>query len=293
MQDYDDIFQRACLIQLGTSVWQGSCKLDPTVMKRVGQRSEWLRGSKDLVNPDLLGPVRKTASQARNEIKKHALPFPIHSIDLISKESLKGIDEKLAHYEAIFWEQYKDFELIYESAKEEARDFLGDLYNDADYPINLLQKFRFEWRFLTLDIPGRSTVLPPDIYEREKEKFQSMMEETRNLAITALREEFGQIVHRIADKLNMESTQPRIIKPSMFTKLKSFLEDFGSRNLFGDEHLVALAEQAESLISGVSTKGIAGNDLMRQSIKNGMNQIRAAIDDAIEDMPKRKIRMAG
>lgn len=293
MDDYSDIFQKACLIQLSTSVWQGSCKLDPNIMKRVGKRSEWLRGSKDLVNPELLGPVRKTASQARNEIKKHALPFPIHSIDLISKESLAGIDENLDQFKKLFWDQVNDFDLIYESAKEEARDFLGDLYNDTDYPINVLQKFRFEWRFLTLDIPGRSTVLPPDIYEREKEKFQVLMEETRTLAISALREEFGQIVHRIADKLNVDSTQPKIIKPSMFNKLESFLEDFGNRNIFGDDHLVELAKQAKSLISGVSINGIAGNDVMRQKIKNGMNQITESIDSAIEDMPKRKIRMAG
>ncbi len=290
--DYSNVFQKACLIQLSTSVWQGACKLDPNVLKRVGSRSEWLRGSKDLINPELLGPVRKTANQARNEIKKHALPFPIHSIDLISKESLTSIDEKLEQYKTAFWDKVSDFEVIYESAKEEAMDFLGDLYNDADYPIDIMRKFRFEWRFLILDIPGKSTVLPPEIYEREKEKFQSMMDETRNLAITALREEFAQIVHGIAEKLNMDSTQPRVIRSSMFKKLEGFIGDFGNRNIFDDDRLVDLSEQARSLISEVSINDIKGNDVMRQKIKNEMNTIRDAIDNAIEDMPRRKIRMA-
>ncbi len=34
------------------------------------------------------------------------------------------------------------------------------------------------------------------------------------------------------------------------------------------------------------------NDVMRQKIKNEMNELKFAIDAAIEDMPRRKIRMA-
>jgi len=80
------------------------------------------------------------------------------------------IDEKLQEYKQQFWDKVRDFELLLEIAKEEALGYLGDLYNKADYPIDIARKFRFEWRFLTLDVPGKSTVLPPEIYEREKEK---------------------------------------------------------------------------------------------------------------------------
>lgn len=161
--DYTDVFQKACLIQLSTSVWQGCCKLDESVLHRIGENSEWLKGSKDLVNQELLGPVRKLASKARNEIKKYSLPFPINSVYLISKEALTQVDEKLKDYKKEFMDRVKDFELLFEMAKEEAMDHLGDLYNEADYPMDILQKFRFEWRFLTLDIPGKSTLLPPEM----------------------------------------------------------------------------------------------------------------------------------
>ena len=290
--DYTDIFQKACLIQLSTSVWQGCCKLDEGVLKRVGENSDWLKGSKDLVNQDLLESDSKIASQARNEIRKYSLPFPINSVYLISKEALTRIDEKLQQYKKEFWDKVHDFELLFEMAKEEARGYLGDLYNEADYPMDITRKFQFDWRFLTLDVPGKSTVLPPEIYEREKEKFQSMMEETRELAISALREEFAKIVNRLTEKLDKDSTQPKVIKSSMFNKLREFLDDFGTRNIFEDEVLVELSQQARALIEGVSPDGIKRNDVMRQKIKNEMNELKSAIDGAIEDMPRRKIRMA-
>ena len=291
-EDYTDIFQKACLIQLSTSVWQGCCKLDESVLKRIGENSEWLKGSKDLVNQDLLSPIRKCAGQSRTEIIKYSLPFPINSVYLISKEALSMIDEKLQEYKQQFWDKVQDFELLFEIAKEEAMGYLGDLYNEADYPIDITRKFRFEWRFLTLDVPGKSTVLPPEIYEREKEKFQSMMDETRELAISALREEFAKTVNGLTEKLNKDSTQPRVIKSSMFNKMREFLDGFGTRNIFEDEVLVELSQQAKALIEGVSPDGIKKNDVMLQKIKNEMNELKFAIDSAIEDMPRRKIRMA-
>jgi hypothetical protein len=291
-EDYTDIFQKACLIQLSTSVWQGCCKLDESVLKRIGENSEWLKGSKDLVNQDLLSPIRKCAGQARTAILKYSLPFPINSVYLISKEALTLVDEKLQEYKEQFWDKVQDFELLFEIAKEEAMGYLEDLYNDADYPIDITRKFRFEWRFLTLDIPGKSTVLPPEIYEREKEKFQSMMDETRELAISSLREEFAKIINGLTERLNKDSTQPRVIKSSMFNKMRDFLDGFGTRNIFEDEVLVELSQQAKALIEGVSPDGIKKNDVMRQKIKNEMNELKLAVDAAIEDMPRRKIRMA-
>jgi hypothetical protein len=79
----------------------------------------------------------------------------------------------------------------------------------------------------------------------------------------------------------------------MFNKLRDFLDDFGTRNIFEDNVLVELSEQARELIERVSPDGIKKNDVMRQRIKNGMDELKSAIDAAIEDMPRRKIRMAG
>ncbi len=135
-------------------------------------------------------------------------------------------------------------------------------------------------------------MLPPEIYEREKEKFQSMMDETRELAISALREEFAKIINGLTERLNKDSTQPRVIKSSMFNKMREFLDGFGTRNIFEDQVLVELSQQARDLIDGVSPAGIKKNDVMRQKIKNEMTEHKLAIDAAIEDMPPRKSRIA-
>ncbi len=36
-EDYQNVFQKACLIQLSTSIWTGSRMLDQTLMTKVSQ----------------------------------------------------------------------------------------------------------------------------------------------------------------------------------------------------------------------------------------------------------------
>jgi len=287
----DNVFEKACLIQLSTSVWQGSRMVDHAVMEKIGQNSDWIKGRKFLINPELLGPVKTAVHQARKVIQKHALPFPITSIYLVPKESLVEIDEALQAYHERFWGKVEHFQDVYGEAMDEAQDFLGDLFNQMDYPEDIRQKFKFEWRFLTLNVPEQTSVLSPEVYLREKEKFITMMEETRDLASMALADELGKIVSTLTEKLN-GGDKPRTLNSSMFNKINEFLSSFETRNIFNDETLIDLTTQARDVINGVSPFGIRYNDEMRNNIKTEMTDLRNSIEAAIEDLPRRKLKLA-
>ena len=289
----ENIFQKACLIQLSTSIWQGSRIVSPGVMQQLGQRSEWVRGRKYLVNPELLGPIKTAAHQARNTINKFALPFPINGISLIPKESLTVVDDALQGYRERFWNKVQDFEAVYEAAREEAQNVLGELFNEADYPNDIHGKFKFEWRFLTIDVPGRSMVISPEIYEREVDKFRQMMDETRKLAITALAQEFSKVVEHLVNRLSdNENGKAKVINGTMFNKLNEFLDNFNTKNIFDDERLRELTEQAREVIGGVTSFNLKYDSELRQNVTNQMAELKNAIDSAIEDLPRRKLRIA-
>lgn len=291
-EDYQTVFQKACLIQLSTSVWMGSKMLDQTLMTKVSQNSAWLRGRKFLINPELLGPLHTSSHQARNLVQQYSLPFPITSLYLIPKESLAFVDERLAYQKALFQDKAEAFIGTYELAIAEAKRNLGALFNETDYPVDISSKFKFEWRFLTLDIPGRGSILSPEVYEREKVKFLEMMEEARTMSAVALREEFADIVDSLVERLNSGNGQPKTIKSSMFNKLHEFIVDLTTKNLFDDERLMELANIARDTISGVSPYGMTYNQDAKDRIKTAMSTLKDSIMDSIEDLPKRKIRLA-
>jgi len=290
-----DIFERACLVQLSSSIWNGTKAIEPAVMKEIAENggdTEWLKGFKDLINREMLGPIRTAVSNARNTIRRFALPFPITSIYLVPKENLEIIDEQLQIFKEKFWEQFYEFEAIYGDALDEARVKLGELYNEADYPTDIRSKFNFEWRYVALTVPGRNTVLSPEIYQREKEKFQGMMEETRELAMVALREEFSDVLKYITERLNTNGNgKTKVLQTSMFNKLQEFLDEFGNRNIFIDEKLAELTSQARNAITGVTAYNLKFNTKIRDEITVSMNELKTTIDAAIIDMPRRQIEL--
>jgi hypothetical protein len=289
--DYSDVFQRACLIQLSSSVWMGSKMLNPEIMQQIGE-SDWLKGRKYVVSPEHLGPIKTTVHQARNEVNRHALPFPITSLSLIPKESLTPVDNALKKREEQFWQKVNNFVDQYDLAREEAQKVLGDLFNPADYPEDISKKFNFEWRFLTLDLPRKSKILTPEIYQREKEKFQSMMEETRQMATEALAGELGDIVQDLINRLNGNGNgKGKLINSSMLNKMRDFIGAFDTRNVFDDQKLTEVVQQANTVIQGISPYGIKYNATMKQRIATAMGDIKDTVSKIVEDLPRRRIRL--
>lgn len=288
--NHKDLFQRACLIQISSSVWMGSRMLEQGLMEKIGE-SQWLKGRKFLVNPELLGPVKTAVHQARNTVQKHTLPFPITSLYLIPKESLGIVDEALEGFKERFWGRVNDFVDQYDLAREEAQGVLGNLFNETDYPQDIAAKFKFEWRFMTLDLPKKSKVLTPEIYNREKEKFEAMMEETRQMATEALATELGEIVQNLTDRLNGNG-KARGINSAMLNKMRDFLDAFDRKNLFDDEKLNEVVAQAHSVVDGISPYGLKYNEVMRERIGDSMGNLKKTVDNIIEDLPRRKIRLA-
>lgn len=288
----ENIFQKACLVQLSTGCWQGCTALGSNLMEKIGN-SEWLKGAKVLIDPDCLSSVRSVLSKARTHLQKAALPFPIHGLTLVPKETLTRIDEALCGMNREFEVEVDKFISKYEVEREKARESLGHLFSESDYPIDIRRKFRFEWRFITLDIPGKSGILSPELYEREKQKFQVLMEETRELATVALREEFAGIVRRMVERLSGEEDgKPKKFKNSMMEKMGEFLDSFGDRNLFNDDKLAALVDEAREVVNGLSTDELRRDGNLRRYIADEMMELRVVIAGALEDLPRRKIRMA-
>lgn len=288
----DNIFRQSCLLQLNTSCWTGSKSLEPAAMQKLGD-SDWLRGKKHLVDPEYLGPIKTVVQKARKYLTKNALPFPLTTLTLVPKESILAIEETLNEFQREYWSKVEQFVEVYEMAREQAQYILGDLFRDTDYPMDIRAKFKFEWRYVTLDVPDEASILPPEIYEREKEKFYDLMQETQESALLALREEFAGLIGHMVDRLETsDEGKPKILRSSMIDNLNEFFESFEGRNLFNDGELREMIEQAKSVIKEIqSPYALKYNELLRKRVAEEMTRLKVAVDQSIEDLPRRRIRM--
>ena len=282
-----DIFQKACLLQLCIKVWTGAKKLDPIYMEHLGQ-SDWLKGRKHLIDPEYLSPIKTTAGKARAFVKKHALPFPINGLQLVPKDSISYIESNLLEYEHMFSSDLRRLLSVFDDAVANARMVLGDLFDPLDYPQDLKSRFGFSWQYVQLSLPGQHSVLSPELYQREKDKFIELMDRTRQEAVLALRQEFSELVGNLSDRLT-SSGRPKVLRSSMLDKMNEFLEGFGNRNVFADDQLQELVDNARQVINTVDIQSLKSDESLRESIQQSMESIKDEVDKAIEDAPRRKI----
>lgn len=289
----ENMFREAALLQLTATCWQLDKKLPQSMLADVGN-VDFLRGRKLLLAPDSTALIKQHIGKARNYLRKISLPFPIKGCVLVPKKLIPEIQEHLKEIKWHYNSAVEDFLYWYPQTVKDAKESLGALFDECDYPTQeaVKNKFRFQWRYITIG-PSVSRVLPPSIYKEEVKKFQELMEQARSEAITALREEFVDLVTNIADKLqNHDDGRPRRLRDAAVENLKQFLDNFSSRNIFEDAQLSELVEQCRGIITNTNANAIRGNTQVREEVHLQMEKILAGIDASLEDLPRRRLRFA-
>ena len=288
----ENIFEKGCLVQLSISKWGGVKKIDDSKLAKMVEAHEWLTATKKLVDPESLKPICKVGNAARSYLAAVSLPFPIQGMVFAPKEMISKVDKRLEEFRAEFSEAVNAFTRDYPRLRETAMVYLGDLFNEVDYPVQVEQRFSLTWRFIILDVPnGKAGILSPEIYEREKEKFIKTMEEARSLAIESLRGEFASMVDRITERFSESADgKPKVFKSATVESFYSFFETFKERNIFRDEQLAQLVERAQAVLGDVSAESIRTNEHLRQNIRAGMADIETAMAEGLI-RPRRKIVM--
>lgn len=289
----ENMFREAALLQLTATCWQLDKKLPQSMLADVGN-VDFLRGRKLLLAPDSTALIKQHIGKARNYLRKISLPFPIKGCVLVPKKLIPEIQEHLKEIEWHYNSAVEDFLYWYPQTVKDAKESLGELFDECDYPTQeaVKNKFRFQWRYITIG-PSVSRVLPPSIYKEEVKKFQELMEQARSEAITALREEFVDLVTNIADKLqNHDDGRPRRLRDAAVENLKQFLDNFSNRNIFEDAQLSELVEQCRGIITNTNANAIRGNTQVREEVHLQMEKILAGIDASLEDLPRRRLRFA-
>jgi hypothetical protein len=288
----ENMFEKGCLVQLSISKWGGVKKIDHNKLAEMIEAHEWLTATKKLVDPESLKPICKVGNAARSYLTSVSLPFPFQGMVFIPKEMITRVDNRLEEFKAEFNEAVTAFIHDYDRLRNTAMVYLGDLFNEVDYPFDIGKRFSFAWRFIILDVPnGKTGILSPEVYEREKEKFIQTMEEARSMAIESLREEFASMVERITDRFAESADgKPKVFKNGTVESFYEFFETFKERNIFRDEQLSELVERAQAVLSGVSVENIRTNGQLKETIRAGMAEIENAMAVSLA-RPRRKIVM--
>src|SRR5262249_44576642 len=112
-----------------------------------GDESEFLSAGKKLL--DTRHPANKTARSIRSRIisywKGMARPYPEPGIRLIRQDDIEAFSRQMDRLRAQLADAVQQLSEEYASLKSAARERLGRLFNETDYPSSLLGLFEVQW----------------------------------------------------------------------------------------------------------------------------------------------------
>lgn len=279
-----NIFDLGTLVQLETHCWIGSKRLPKEIAKEIGHEG-WIRANKNLINRNKLKDLRAYIHEARQTIWLASLPFPIKGIFFLPIDKRKEVNEKLKEIKENFDAAAEVFSEQYEDHIADASDNLEELFDMADYPQNIRNRFDIQWRFFEMTIPSGIT---DEVRAEESKRFKAMMEQTKELGILALREGFAEIVNHLNETLSGKlDGEKRRVRQDSIDKVTEFFTEFQNKNVFKDVELERIIKSAKEVVAGVTPKDLNSDTSLTKMIHVELNEISGKLDGSIEKVRRK------
>jgi hypothetical protein len=199
--------------------WFGTRKTLSTEQKAqaaesFGAEGEFLSAGKKLIDTrdPAFRAVTAVRSQATAYFKGVSLPYPEPGIRLIRQPDIEQIDRRMQEFRQELESAVDRLDNRFDQLKVAARNRLGDLYNEADYPVSLSGLFEVAWDFPSVEPPEYLQRLKPELYAQECQRVQAKFDEAIRLAEAAFTDELAKLVDHLSERLTgQDDGKPKVL----------------------------------------------------------------------------------
>jgi hypothetical protein len=218
------------------------------------------------------------------------LPYPEPGIRLIRQNDVQTFDVQLTTLRAELDEAVDQLDDCYSELKEAARDRLGSLFNEGDYPASLQGLFGVEYDFPSVEPPEYLRQLNPELYEQECQRVTARFDEAVQLAEAAFTDELAKLVSHLCERLSgNDDNKPKIFRDSAVDNLSEFFERFRTLNIGSNEQLDGLVDQVQGVVRGVKPQQLRDQQSLRQHVATELSAVTSVLDGLLVDRPRRNI----
>ena len=257
-----------------------------------GAEQEFLSAAKKLI--DTSDPRFKAVTSVRNRAvgywRSLTLPFPENALRLIRQDQVDTFVAQMQQFQAELDEAVTTLDRHYHQLKAVARQRLGRLYCDADYPQSLTGLFHLDFDFPSVDAPSYLMQLNPELYQQECQRVQARFDEAVRLAEEAFTGELAKLISHLTERLSgTEDGKPKIFRDSAIENLTGFFERFRQLSVRSNDQLDRLVTDAQRIIRGVEAQELRDNNGLRQQVATEMSRVQSVLDGLLVDRPRRAI----
>ena len=115
---------------------------------------------KTVLAADELDTIQKIAGAARSDHQKRTVPWNYEGVGAITAEGYPAYKAAMLEHERAFYQAVNRFRAVYADEREAARQYLGELFNAADYPSALDIELKFEFKTAAEPLPKADAFNP-------------------------------------------------------------------------------------------------------------------------------------
>ena len=207
-------------------------------------------------------------------VRARCLPCPFgKGLMLVPISTLPKVEDYLKTAVITRCALVEEFLGVYLSYIARARVDLGSLFAESDYPSDVESKYRFSWRYVSLEAPEVLQGLYPELFAAEQAKVQAEWSNTARVVESALCDGLADLIAKMEDRL-----QPgRTFRDSLVSNMREFLELFADRNITDDSKLSELVRRAESVLGDVTPEVLRQNTNRRAEVLAGLQAVGAGL----------------
>ncbi len=247
--------------------------------------------SKAILESDELKRVQTLDNKLRKFLTSRCLPsFFKAGVWLLPVTLIEEVDAEFEKFRSDRAVLVDEFLSVYEQRCTEARQKLGSLFSESDYPPieKVRGSFGLESHYIEFGTPENLKSIKADIFAREREKadqvWTNALEECRKLLRATMLE---MVTHIQARLMSDDSGKKKSFHVSMFEKLDGFLTTFANRNIADDAELQGLVSDAQEAMVGVEPSLLRTDDAMRDAVRTKFGELKTKLDTMVVDRPSR------
>jgi hypothetical protein len=213
------------------------------------------------------------------------VPYPEPGIRLIRKDKVPAFVAAMDTIKQELASAAAELEAKYAQLRQEQQERLGELFNPADYPETIADKFAVDFEWPSVEPPDYLKQLHPDLWEQQAKRIEARFEEAVALAEG---EEFAKLVSHLTSKLQPgPDGKCQVFRDTAVGNLKEFFSRFSELNVGSNEALEGLIKQAQDLVGGVEPGQLRKDALLRQSLSEQLGAVGKQLETMLVSKPGR------
>jgi hypothetical protein len=262
-----NLSDRALLVQLSISQWAArkyDKKISNEVASQHGTATAVGRYNKSLLPMnDLLDNVHKKASLIRTNFYANTLPWGMEGTQMLPSSNYLNFMTEFRKEKNEWQTLVANFTSNYDSLKEDAKRFLGTLYNESDYPTlsEIVGKFNIDIAVFPVPSTDFRVSIGSDELERIQQDVERRVQQSQAVAMKEVWTRLYERVKHMADKL---ADPKAVFRDSMIDNAREICALLPRLNFSDDPNLETLRQQVEMGIANHHPDALRNNPDLRR-----------------------------